>query len=302
MVVIPAAHAGMCFGVRNAIQVARRLREPQLVTIHGQLVHNPQIQDELKRRGFRSLPEDRRDAIPETPRVLITAHGISGRERKRLLSAGKELIDTTCPLVQRIHETVSRYEAMGYFVVVVGRRGHVEVDGIVGSLEAFDVVQDAAEARTYSAPRIGVVGQSTVPLRLFRRVLSAIRSKNPRSEIHVENTVCPATQRHQEAVAALLKRVDALVVVGGRNSHNTRQLGELAESEGVPWLHVESAGQLDPDWFEPFSIVGLAAGTSTPDSDIQAVYEALLSIGSPAGQADEARTSDEFTSVGSHGR
>jgi 4-hydroxy-3-methylbut-2-enyl diphosphate reductase len=242
--------------------------------------------------------DDRGRRIPTTPRVLVSAHGISARERARLLGAGKELIDTTCPLVRRIHEAVSRFAARGYFVVVVGRRGHVEVDGIVGDLDAFDVVQDAESVRDYGVPLIGVVAQSTVPLRLFRRVIAAIRSRNPGSQIRVENTVCPATQRHQEAVAALLKRVDALVVVGGRTSNNTRQLGELAESTGVPWLHVESAGQIDPDWFARFSVVGLAAGTSTPDCDLRAVHDALLSMGAPAEQVEYARLSEEMAVAG----
>jgi len=282
MIVIPAEPMGMCFGVRNAIEIAYGLREPGRVTIYGQLVHNSAVARELAQIGFHELSERADKSIPETPRVLVTAHGISPAERNRLLAAGKDLVDTTCPLVRRIQEIARQLQAQGRFVIVIGRKGHVEVEGVIGGLDRYEVVHDARDVRPYRAPRIGVVMQSTVPPRIVEQVLPAIRTMNPDSEIRVVDTICKATRERQEAVRALLKRVEALVVVGGRNSNNTRELVGLAADRGRPGIHVESAEELDARWFAPFSVVGLAAGTSTPESDIRAVHAALLAMGAPA--------------------
>src|SRR5947208_3563901 len=124
MEIIRASAMGMCFGVRDALRVADAVAEPALVTIHGELVHNEEVLADLERRGFSATPESARSAIPEGPAVLITAHGISDRERRRLREAGKALIDTTCPLVRLVHEAARRFEREGDFVVVIGRRGH----------------------------------------------------------------------------------------------------------------------------------------------------------------------------------
>lgn len=275
MKVIRAARLGMCFGVRDAIDAARAVPGPSNVAIHGELVHNPQVLDELSRRGFTIGVETNRGSVPMQPRVMITAHGISDRERDRLLRAGKELIDTTCPLVHRVHGAAQALQAQGWFVVVVGRRGHVEVQGIIGDLQRYIVVQSADEATNYREPRIGIVCQTTTPPTMAREIHKAIVACNPDSEIRFVDTVCHPTRSRQEALLDLLPQVDALVVVGGRHSHNTRQLGNLAASRGTPWTQVESAADLDPGWLARFHTVGLTAGTSTPDPVIREVEDAL---------------------------
>ena len=129
MKVIRAEAMGLCFGVRDALEQTGTVPQADRVTIHGELVHNEAVKEQLKRRGFHMTPEAERKSVPETPQVLITAHGISDRERLRLESAGKRLIDTTCPLVRLVHESAQRLAAEGFFVIVIGRRGHVEVHG-----------------------------------------------------------------------------------------------------------------------------------------------------------------------------
>ncbi len=269
---------GMCFGVRDAIAAARVIDQPGGVTVRGELVHNPAVIRELDRRGFSRTPETARDAIPVTPRVMITAHGISERERRRLESAGKELVDTTCPLVRGVHVAARSLADAGFFVVVIGKPGHVEVEGIVGDLDRWAVVETADQAESWDEPRIGVVCQTTVPPRVAQEVLAAIVDRNRGKEIRFEDTVCQPTRQRQEAVLDLIDRVDALVVVGGRNSNNTRELARLAASRGVPWVHVEGAADLDPAWFEPFGVVGLTAGTSTLDETVDEVHRALASL------------------------
>ena len=289
MKVIVANHLGMCFGVRDAIQSAQQVEKPTEVTIHGELVHNRNVLADLKRRGFAMNPESVREEIPATPRVLVTAHGISEKERTRLLRAGKELIDTTCPLVHRVHEAARRLHVEGWFIVVIGKPNHVEVRGIVGDLERFAVVEKPHEALVYNAEKIGVVCQTTTPPSLAQEVLTAIRERNQGKEVKFVDTICHPTRERQEAALDVIRHVEALVVVGGRNSNNTRQLGLLAEARGVPWFHVETAANLDRAELSRFRIVGLTAGTSTPDPVIQGVHRALLSI-----QPEPARHSDRL--------
>ncbi|MBI2192724.1 MAG: 4-hydroxy-3-methylbut-2-enyl diphosphate reductase [Planctomycetes bacterium] len=278
MKVILASHYGMCFGVRDALAIASNVPTPHRFTIHGQLVHNPQINEGLARRGFSITPENRRDPVPLTPGVLITAHGISSRERSRLLRAKKTLIDTTCPLVRRVHNAAQRLNARGFFVIVIGKRSHVEVQGIVGDLDRYAVVEKPHDVQPYDAEALGVVCQTTTPPFLAEEVIHAIRACNPGKSIEVVDTICLPTRQRQEAVLALLNRVQALVVVGGRNSNNSRQLARLAEDRNIPCVQVERDGDLDPEWFKPFSLVGLTAGTSTPDAAIRAVHRALLRL------------------------
>jgi 4-hydroxy-3-methylbut-2-enyl diphosphate reductase len=271
----------MCFGVRDALELVRQFDRPKQATIHGELVHNEQISNDLAARGFQQTPEAGRRALPLTPTVVITAHGVSDRERQRLLDAGKELIDTTCPLVRRVHLATRELERQGYFVLVIGRPGHVEVEGIVGDLANCEVVPNEAAARRYEAPRLGIVCQTTTTPTEAERVRRAIERANYGKEVRFVDTVCQPTRDRQTAIAELLEQVEAVVVVGGRHSNNTRQLVSYATARGVPAVHVQTAADLDRDWLAQFRIVGLTAGTSTPEDTIDEVYRALVAAGAP---------------------
>ncbi|MEZ5962205.1 MAG: 4-hydroxy-3-methylbut-2-enyl diphosphate reductase [Planctomycetota bacterium] len=277
MQVLIAEELGFCFGVRDALAVARSIDDAHTVTVHGELVHNEAVLHELDARGFLRQREDAR-AVPPTPRVLVTAHGISERERARLLAAGKVLIDTTCPLVTRAHVAAQELARDGRFVVVLGKRDHVEVRGIVEDLAACAVVERDSEVETWPSQRLGVVCQTTLPSHLAQARLAAIRARNATADVRFVDTVCDPTKRRMRAVAALAPRVDAFVVVGGRNSNNTRQLAELAAAQGVRTLHVQGAADLDPSWFRGCRVVGLGAGTSTLDATIAAVRDKLEQI------------------------
>ena len=288
MRVIRADVLGMCFGVRDSLAMIDRIAEAGAITIHGELVHNEVVQLQLEARGFGIRSEaERKRALPETPAVLITAHGISDRERNRLRSAGKELVDTTCPLVKRVHQAATALEAEGCHVLVIGRRGHVEVEGIIEDLEHFDVIESAAEVRAYSSARLGIVCQTTATERTVSSIRNAVAALNPGAEIAFADTVCLPTKEHQRALENLLEKVEAVVVVGGRSSNNTRQLVARCHERGKPALHVQSAAELDPAWFKPFATVGLTAGTSTLAETIDQVHRALVWIGTAAGDRDQ---------------
>lgn len=277
MLVRRADAMGMCFGVRDALQVVDAVDAPERVTIHGELVHNELVTERLAARGFHQSGERDR-GVPATQRVLVTAHGISDAERARLEGAGKELLDTTCPLVRRAHEAAQLLQAEGRRVVVIGRADHVEVRGIVEDLDRAIVVRDEQDVQAWGERRLGVVCQTTTATERVDRVVLAIRRRNPGADVRLIDTVCNPTKARGAALEALLPQVDALVVVGGRASNNTLRLVARGRERGVRTLHVQRAEDLPPDWFDGVRCVGLTAGTSTLPETIDAVHERLLEL------------------------
>lgn len=279
MRVIRAEALGMCFGVRDALEIMEGIERPEEVTVHGELVHNAEVQGRIEGRGFRSLGEsDRAGTVPTTPFVLITAHGISDAERRRLQAEGRRLIDTTCPLVLRVHQAAKTLRDRGYHVVVIGKPGHVEVRGIVEDLDSYDVVQSPEEVRPYPHVRIGVLCQTTTPESTARAVVEAVRACNPGVEVRFVDTVCRPTKERQRALERLLDQVEAMVVVGGANSNNTRELAARCRARGLPTWHVQGAGDLDAARFAGIDVVGLTAGTSTLDATIDEVEHFLNAL------------------------
>lgn len=283
MRVLRASALGMCFGVRDALTAMESIDQPALVSVAGELVHNPAVLDHLARRGFQQQAESDRQTLPTTPIVLITAHGTSNRRLALLQAAGKQVVDTTCPLVRRVHEGAQQLAAEGRLVLLIGRQGHVEVAGVVEDLAHYEVVGSVEQVREYASRRLGIVCQTTMPPELVRRLTTEIALHNPLADIRLIDTVCRPTRERQQAVLELLPKVDAMVVVGGRNSHNTRQLAALCQAQGVPALQVEHAGELAEDWFADCGVVGLTAGTSTLDSTIDQVQAVLVNMQPNAG-------------------
>ena len=278
MKVIEATEMGMCFGVRDALEIAFARPDARDITVWGELVHNEAVLARLARHGYRRVAETPRRELPETPKLLVTAHGISDRERKRLEAAGKRLIDTTCPLVARVHESAKELERSGHHVIVLGRPGHVEVRGNVCDLSSISIVASASDVRTFESRKLGVVAQSTFVASVAREIVAAIERHNPGASVVWRDTICDPTKRRVRALDDLLSRVDAIVVVGGRNSNNTKQLVRSCEDRSIPAWHVQGAGDLDPRWFDGSETVGLTAGTSTLDTTIAEVRDALRAM------------------------
>ena len=278
MQVIRADAMGMCFGVRDALALLDAVESPRDVTIHGELVHNPTVLVQLDVRGFQRAAEHDRQELPHTPAVMITAHGVSDRERQRLIDAGKSLIDTTCPLVERAHQAARKLQAEGRHVLVIGRRGHVEVRGIVDDLISYDIIERLEDVQMYPYPRLGVMCQTTTPPREVERIHAEIIARNPHASVRLIDTVCQPTKDRQHALQRLVAQVDVVVVVGGRNSNNTRQLVELCRENGLTAHHVQSAADVQVEWFAPDQVIGLTAGTSTLDTTIDEVEERLRAL------------------------
>lgn len=278
MKIIRAEEMGMCFGVRDALKIVDQITRPQSVTVYGELVHNPEVIRRMSDAGFQQSGEVARTPDVETPLVLITAHGISDAEKRRLEAGKKQMIDTTCPLVRRAHEAAMELQNEGRFVLLIGKAGHVEVQGIVGDLTHYDVLADVTDVRTYESKYLGIVSQTTMSTDQVDSIRDAVSRLNPSADIRFIDTVCRPTKLRQQAMLKLINQVDAVVVVGGMNSNNTRRLAALCAAHHKPAYHVESADQLQPEWFEGVENVGLTAGTSTLDETIDEVERTLQSL------------------------
>lgn len=278
MEVLLADSLGLCFGVRDALTLAREAARPERTAIFGQLVHNPLIQARLDRLGYQTVPESARHALPDRSAILITAHGLGERSRQWLAASGKELVDATCPLVRRAHDAARELAREGWHVVVLGRRDHVEVKGLVEDLPSYDVIESLEEVRELPHARLGVVCQTTTAPAEAAAMIQALRERNPRSVVRVIDTICQPTRDRQEAVDRLCSRVAVVVVVGGRSSNNTRKLLERCRQLGRRAHPVEGPGELERAWFDGERRVGLTAGTSVLPETVEAVRRELASL------------------------
>jgi 4-hydroxy-3-methylbut-2-en-1-yl diphosphate reductase len=270
-----AEHFGMCFGVRDAIDLALGLTQQGPLTILGDLVHNPDVVAQIDAAGAVRVQDQEQI---RTSTVLLTAHGVADRVRLELRDRSFVVHDATCPLVTRVHRALGRLVAEGRHPVVIGQPRHVEVRGLVGDLNDFTIVQNEADLEQLAvriehdpALRFGVVSQTTQPLERVLELVAAMRKRLPRADIQFVDTVCQPTKDRQQALRDLAAETDVVVVVGGPDSNNSRKLAELAHGLGCPAYLVASASELRPEWFTNCSIVGLTAGTSTPDPIIEEV-------------------------------
>ncbi len=281
-----AEHYGLCFGVRDAIAQAEQLAREGPLTILGELVHNPLVRERLAGQGVTegSLAET---GSAQTPQVMITAHGVSDRQRAEWRSAGFGVADGTCPLVRHAHDQLRLLVSLGYFPVVIGKPGHVEVEGLIGDFPGAFVLEKSDDLeRLPRAERYGVISQTTQPLDTVQALIVAIREARPNAEVRFSDTVCQPTKNRQNALRKLIAECDTLVVVGGRNSNNTLQLVAAATLAGRAVFHVERPDELQAAWFNHADVVGITAGTSTLKETVAAVHDRLRMISAE-------RTSDQ---------
>jgi 4-hydroxy-3-methylbut-2-enyl diphosphate reductase len=266
MKILRAEHLGMCFGVRDAIALALTEAERGPLTILGELVHNESVLEMLRARGIRL--ENQLPSAPP-PKVMITAHGASDRTLNRLRERGLDVLQATCPLVHFAHRAVKQLVREGYHPVIIGKAGHVEVRGLTEDLDEYDIVlteEDVAQLR--ERPRFGVAAQTTQPIERVRRLVALVRQRFPRSEVRFIDTVCQPTKQRQQAAVELAQQADVVIVIGGANSNNTRELVATCRRYCARVHHVQCAADLRAEWFDDAETVGLTAGTSTPDSVI----------------------------------
>ena len=280
-----AKTAGFCMGVKLAMDkvltIAEQERGP--VYTHGPLIHSPQAVEMLASKGIADL-EERPGAAEGT--VLIRAHGVPQEVKDSLEGRGFTIVDATCPHVLASQRYIERHAAQGYSIIIAGDRDHAEVQGLKSrGGDRCVVVSAAAEARAVEVPEPAcLVAQTTFSEALYDDIAAALRERI--EHLEVANSICQATHQRQQEVLELAQEVEAVVVVGGYQSANTRRLAELARSTGKPTFHVETADDLDVAALAAFRVVGLTAGASTPNWVTRSVLHALEDIGRPVPHAD----------------
>jgi 4-hydroxy-3-methylbut-2-enyl diphosphate reductase len=276
LTVLRATDMGMCFGVRDAIELALERADAGPLTILGDLVHNPEVLGTLRAKGVTSVHDLTQVA---TPVVMITAHGASDRLLARTRASGLEVIEATCPLVHVAHKAVRALLRDGYHPVIIGQRHHAEVRGLTDDLDHFDVVLDEQDIEGIAPhPRLGIAAQTTQPIARVRQLVEAIRRRFPESTVRFMDTVCQPTKLRQRAAVDLAGRCDAIVVIGGAHSNNTRELVRTCQRYCTRVHHVEHEAEVQGEWLMGIATLGLTAGTSTPDAVIDRVEQRIRAL------------------------
>lgn len=264
---------GMCFGVREAIAMALEASRHEPVTVLGDLVHNETVLAGLRSRGVKIAQNS--EAIA-TPTVMITAHGASDSAIEKVQAKGFRVMEATCPLVRVAHRAVEKLAREGFYPIIIGKRGHVEVRGLAEDLRDCEILQTEAEVfELKERPRFGVVAQTTQPLERVRYLVGLIRWRFPGSELRFIDTVCQPTKQRQHSAVEVAQEADVVIVIGGAHSNNTHELVKTCARYCDRVFHVQTAADLQPGWFQGAEVIGITAGTSTPDSSIDAVEEWL---------------------------
>ncbi len=274
--IIVAPHAGFCFGVKRAVKLAEESSSlPGKIYTLGPIIHNPQEVNRLREMGVNPLTNG---SVEEGSVVIVRSHGIPPDRERELRAVASQVIDATCPYVKAVHEAVCRLTREGYFVVLVGEKNHPEVIGTLGYLKecngkgiVVESAEDLKEALRHE--RVGVVAQTTQNEKFFKEVVGELALWV--RELKVINTICNATSERQEDVYELAPKVDVMIVVGGKNSGNTRRLYSISKSLNPNSYHIETAQELRAEWFKGVNRVGITAGASTPDWIIEEVKEAV---------------------------
>jgi (E)-4-hydroxy-3-methyl-but-2-enyl pyrophosphate reductase len=272
-----AKTAGFCMGVRRAVDLvlkAANTKKEPLYT-YGPLIHNPQIIDLLEQKGV-SVLTDPSSAEPGT--VLIRAHGVPPQVKDSLKKMGFTVVDATCPRVIKVQTIIQKYAQQGYHTIIVGDKNHPEVIGLLGYTEDRGIVvsrlQDIPTMPVFD--RAVVVAQTTQDAHLFSEIAKALSTRFPHYKVF--NTICDSTIKRQLEIREMAKEVDAIIVVGGHNSGNTKRLAQIGKNSGVPTFHIETDADLDPSLIEGMHRIGITAGASTPTWVISKVFKALENL------------------------
>lgn len=279
MRVVLAQPRGFCAGVERAVRIVERAleRHGPPVYVRHEIVHNARVVAELRARGA-VFVEEVAD-IPEGATTVFSAHGVSRAVEAEAEARGLPVIDATCPLVTRVHSAARRHAARGREIVLVGHRGHPEVEGTRGRVPApvhlVSTAEDVAGLRPRDPERLAYVTQTTLSVDDTRGIVAALRARFPSIAGPDGGDICYATQNRQEAVRRLAAEVDAILVVGARNSSNSNRLREIGAESGAPSHLVDDAAAIDPRWLEGVSALGVTAGASAPERLVREVVARL---------------------------
>lgn len=278
MKIILAQRAGFCFGVKRATSIAAGAADQyEQICSLGPIIHSPQLVKKLEEKGVEVV--GRVEDIPEGA-VIIRSHGVTANEMEDILARELKIVDATCPFVKKAQEYAALLSRQGYAVVLVGEKEHPEVQGILSYAEKSEVfvIADPREAEDLpNKKRMGIVAQTTQSLDNLRLIVEVCLRKS--KELRIFNTICDATAVRQSEARNIARQADLMLVLGGFNSANTTRLAQICREIQPRTHHVETAEQIDPEWFRGVETVGITAGASTPHWIIDEVMERVAELG-----------------------
>ncbi|KKW67192.1 4-hydroxy-3-methylbut-2-enyl diphosphate reductase [Lampropedia cohaerens] len=281
--VILAEPRGFCAGVDRAIDIVERALQKfgAPIYVRHEIVHNTHVVNALKGKGAIFI-EDLAE-VPPGATLVFSAHGVSKAVQQEAKARGFRIFDATCPLVTKVHVEVTKLAREGYEFIMIGHKGHPEVEGTMGQLSdgihLVEDVADVAQVQPTQTEKLAVVTQTTLSVDDAREIAAAVRARFPNVREPKQQDICYATQNRQDAVKHLASQVDVVIVVGSPTSSNSNRLRDLAERLGTPGYMVDDASELRPEWFDNRQIVGLTAGASAPEVLVQQVIARLRELG-----------------------
>lgn len=281
--VLLASPRGFCAGVDRAIEIVRLALEAYgpPVYVYHEIVHNPYVVRELRDKGAVFVLD--LDEVPEGSRTIYSAHGVSPVVRQQAADRHLQVVDATCPLVTKVHLEAIRFAAQGFWILLIGHKGHDEVTGTMGEVpQRILLVSDVEEAERIAVPdpaKVAVLTQTTLSVDDTEAIIAVLRRRYPQITFPPKDDICYATQNRQTSVKALAKEADLVLVMGASNSSNSQRLREVAEQVGVPAYLINDHTEIDAAWLDGVTTVGVTSGASTPDFLVQETVQHLQSLG-----------------------
>jgi 4-hydroxy-3-methylbut-2-en-1-yl diphosphate reductase len=283
MEVLLANPRGFCAGVDRAIEIVERALALQGAPIYvrHEVVHNKFVVADLRNKG--AIFVEDLDEVPEGATVIFSAHGVSQEVRREADGRRLKVFDATCPLVTKVHVEVAKMREQGREIVMIGHRGHPEVEGTMGQsaggMYLVEKPEDVASLEVKNENNLAFVTQTTLSVDDAQQTINALRKRFPAIVGPKKDDICYATQNRQDAIKLLASRCDVVIVVGSPNSSNSNRLREVAENQGVPAFMVDNATELLPEWVAGQDVIGVTAGASAPEVLVQQVVERLMALG-----------------------
>jgi 4-hydroxy-3-methylbut-2-enyl diphosphate reductase len=281
--VLLAEPRGFCAGVDRAIEIVEKAlaKFGAPIYVRHEIVHNTYVVNDLKAKGAVFIEE--LDEVPPGATLVFSAHGVSRVVQQEAAARGFQIFDATCPLVSKVHVEVAKLAREGFEFIMIGHKGHPEVEGTMGQLDGgihlVDSVDDVAHIEPNQTLQLAVVTQTTLSVDDAAEIAAAIKARFPNVREPKQQDICYATQNRQDAVKLMSPQVDMVIVVGSPTSSNSNRLAELARKLGTPGYMVDSASDLQPAWFVGVQKVGLTAGASAPELLVRQVIERIKSLG-----------------------
>jgi len=294
-----ASPRGFCAGVDRAITIVEKAlgMYGSPIYVQHEIVHNKHVVQRLRNEG--AVFVENIDEIPEGSHAIFSAHGVSPEVRKRAEKRKLQVLDATCPLVTKVHREAQRYAQKEHTIILIGHHNHVEVKGTVGEapehIFVVGTVEEVSDLKIPDEKKVGYITQTTLSLDDTAEIITALKERFPEIKGPAKDDICYATQNRQNAVKALSKEVDLVLVVGAQNSSNSMRLLEVAETTGVKARRIESAAELDPEWLEEVRNVGITAGASAPEDIVQGIVAEISKMSSSSSVRDLEIVQEDVT-------